>query len=118
MNTLLVLSVAIAAAGAAMIACVISVFACSRTLRAAAKLHSMTSMRGELIEIRDYVSKLDAWAKRINSREVMRERREEERSNGATPTRSSRRASGAEISKDELRRIAGIVPGRPAPHKE
>lgn len=115
MSTLSVLSVAIALALVAMIASAISVFACMRTLRAAAKLHSMTSLRGELIEIRDYVGKLDAWAKRINSREVMRERRDAERSNGETPTRSSKPVSGA-VTKDDLRRMAGIIPGRPAPH--
>jgi len=115
---LFALSVAIGAALVATIASVISAFALRRISQLVTKERSMTSMRAELIEIRDYVSKIDAWAKRINAREVMSERRADERSNGVTPTRSSRRASSEPETKDDLRRRAGIVAGRPAPHTE
>ena len=78
----------------------------------------MTSMRAELIEIHDYVSKLDRWAKRINAREVMQERRDAERTNGQQPSKSSRARFGSAVTKDDLRRRAGIVAGRPVQHSE
>jgi hypothetical protein len=118
MTTFVVLFVAIAAALLAMIASAISVVAWRGTSKAAAKLRSMTSMQGELIEIRDYLVKVDAWLKRISQREVMRERREDARSNEAGRGKFSLPASGATLTKDELRRRAGIVAGRPAPHSE
>jgi hypothetical protein len=115
MNTLSAPFVAIAAALVATIACAISVFATWLTSRAAAKVRSMISLQGELIEIRDYVGKLDRWAKRINAREVMHERRGVENSSNAS---SHSRTGSVSETKDELRRRAGIVAGRPAPHHE
>jgi hypothetical protein len=104
-------------ASVAMIACALSVFAAWRASSSASKLRSMTSLLAELHEIRDYVAKLDRWAKRINAREVMSERRGDGTFNGEKPTASSKRVStSAAESKDELRRRAGIVAGRPAPH--
>jgi hypothetical protein len=117
MNTSIAQFVALAAALVAMIACAFSVSAAWRASRWASKLHSMTSFHAELLEIRDYVGKLDAWAKRINMREVQRERRGGESYNGAKPTASLKPvSSSAAESKDELRRRAGIIAGRPAPH--
>lgn len=72
----------------------------------------MTSLQGELNEIRDYMGKLDQWAKRINQRETMRDRRARELGESSTPV------SGASNSKDELRRRAGLVAGKPARHGE
>jgi hypothetical protein len=89
------------------LACAASVYAWWRSSTLASRLRSMSSMQGELLEIRDYLGKVDAWAKRINAREVMNERR------GIAPEHS-----GQVASKDELRRRAGIIAGRPAPHRE
>jgi hypothetical protein len=99
-----------------LIACAVAVFSSFRASSAATKLRSMTSLQGELVEIRDYLSKLDAWAKRINQREVMRERRASQ----TEPDESSTSASGPEkpTNKDELRRRAGLVAGQPARHRE
>jgi hypothetical protein len=68
-------------------------------------------MLAELAEIRDYMGKVDAWAKRINSRETMRERRAAERDESSTLAFSG-------SPKDELRRRAGLVAGKPARHRE
>jgi hypothetical protein len=117
MNSQNVPFVVIAAATVATIACALSVFAAWRASQWASALRSMISLRAELLEMRDYVGKVDAWAKRINAREVMSERRDAAKSNGARPTASSPRAfSSAAESKDELRKRAGIVAGKPAPH--
>jgi len=99
-----------------LIACAVAVFSSFRASSAATKLRSMTSLQGELVEIRDYLSKLDAWAKRINQREVMRERR----ASANEPDESSTSVSGPEkpTNKDELRRRAGLVAGQPARHRE
>jgi hypothetical protein len=117
MNSQNVQFAVIVLATVAMIASALSVFAAWRASQWASQLRSMTSLLAELHEIRDYVAKLDRWAKRINAREVMSERRGDGTFNGARPTASSKSAStnGPE-SKDELRRRAGITAGRPAPH--
>jgi hypothetical protein len=118
MTSQLVPFVVIAAASVAMIACALSVFAAWRASSLASSLRSTTSLLAELHEIRDYVAKLDKWAKRINAREVMSERRGDGTFNGVRPTGSSKRASLSAVeSKDELRRRAGIIAGRPAPHQ-
>jgi outer membrane murein-binding lipoprotein Lpp len=106
-----VIVAALAAAG--------SVFACWWTLRAVAKISSTSSMLGELHEIRDYLSKIDAWSKRINARLVMEERRD----TGTAPADIQRARSAAlplepAALKAELRRRAGIVAGQPAAHRE
>jgi hypothetical protein len=98
----------------AVAACVLSAVFARRASKAASSLRSMTSMHAELLEIRDYLGKLDRWAKRINAREVMNERRDAE----PTSVGRSRLSSTPASSKDELRRIAGITAGRPAPHRE
>lgn len=94
-----------------LIACAVAVFSTSRALSAAKKLRSMSSLHAELVEIRDYMSKLDAWAKRINSRDAMRDRRAAQRDESSTLVSSGN-------DKDELRRRAGLVAGKPARHGE
>lgn len=94
-------------------ACVLAVWSSWRASIAAKKLRSMTSLQSELLEIRDYMAKLDAWAKRINARESTRARRESER--GESSTHAST-VNGAD--KNELRRRAGLVAGKPARHGE
>lgn len=94
----------------ALLACAISVFAAWKASSLASKLRSMTSLQGELIEIRDYCSKIDAWSKRLNARLTMQERR----SGGDTPLENLDPAA----LKARLRRIAGIVPGRAVKHGE
>ena len=117
MTSQLVPFVVIAAASVAMIACVLSVFAAWQASRWASQLRSMTSLLAELHEIRDYVAKLDKWAKRINLRDQQRERSDDGTFSAARPTASSKRVSLSAVeSKDELRRRAGIIAGRPAPH--
>ena len=99
-----------------LIACAAAAFFSYRASSAARKLRSTTWLQGELVEIRDYLSKLDAWAKRINQREVMRERR----ASANEPEESSTPATGPQsaANKDELRRRAGLVAGQPARHRE
>lgn len=99
---------------AAGVFCVASAVFSLRASRAAQNLRSMISMQGELAEIRDYMGKMDRWAKRINAREVMQEQRD--------PDSGQRKPSSARVSsigdKDELRRRAGLVAGQPARHHE
>lgn len=67
-----------------------------------------SSQLAELAEVRDAIEKGNALLKRINQRETMRDRRE-----------SSGRPSVDSITdKDQLRRIAGLRAGTPAPHIE
>lgn len=106
--------VALGAALLAMIACAATVFAWWRTSALASQVRGTISLQGELIEIRDYVAKIDAWAKRINAREIMAERRDPTTGQAT----SVRNASDAGDLKNELRRRAGLLPGRPAPHRE
>lgn len=94
--------------------CVASAVFSLRASRAARNLRSMISLQGELAEIRDYMGKMDRWAKRINAREVMQEQRD--------PATGQRKPSSGHVSsigdKDELRRRAGLVAGQPARHHE
>ena len=102
----------------ALLACVASAIAvrsawhCSQSAK---KLRSTASTLAELAEIRDYMGKLDQWAKRINSREAMRDSRARQAEEHSTP--SSTPASSNE-SKDELRRRARLIAGQPANHGE
>ena len=99
-----------------LIACAVAVFSTSRALSAAKKLRSMNSLQGELVEIRDYLSKLDAWAKRINQRDTMRDRRASAKEHDESSTPAS--GSSPTAIKHELRRRAGLVAGQPARHRE
>lgn len=62
------------------------------------------SRLAELAAVRDAVEKGNDLLKRVNSREVMRARR----MNGDHDPNET---------KDDLRRRAGLIAGRPAPHK-
>lgn len=99
----------------AAIACVLAARSTSQSLRLAARMRSTLSMQGELIEIRDYLAKVDAWMKRINAREQTQAARAARHpaTASAEPTVSSSPVS----AKDELRRRIGLVPGHVAPHK-
>jgi hypothetical protein len=101
------------ASGAALLGLICSAFCAFAWWKASAmvtKLHSMNSMLGELHEIRDYLAKIDAWSKRINSRLTMQDRRE-----SREPEMSQ--ATDPVTAKEELRRRSGLVAGRPAPHR-
>jgi hypothetical protein len=75
--------------------------------------HSTTSLRVELDAMHDAIGKHSDLLKRINLRSVMAERR----ANGAGPESGSESSAGTALShKDQLRRRAGIVAGKPAPH--
>ena len=107
-------SVAVFCAVLASVFCAISAFGAWLTWKWATKTRSIISMQGELAEIRDYMAKLDRWAKRINARETMAERR------SAAPSdepRKSLRSVSTSNDKDELRRRAGLVAGQPARHE-
>jgi hypothetical protein len=76
----------------------------------ATNVRSISSWNAELQEMRDAFNKILALVKRINSREVMAERR----GRGDRPTD----APSAQVSKDELRRRVGLIAGQPASHNE
>jgi len=102
------------ASGAALLGLICSAFSAFALWKVSAmvtRLRSMSSMQGELHEIRDYMAKLDAWSKRINSRLTMQERRE-----SREPPEMSQ-ATDPVTAKEELRRRSGLVAGRPAPHR-
>ena len=102
------------ASGAALLGLIcsaFSAFALWKVTGMVTKLRSMNSMQGELHEIRDYMAKLDAWSKRINSRLTMQERRE-----SREPPEMSQTTDPV-TAKEELRRRSGLVAGRPAPHR-
>lgn len=67
------------------------------------KMHSTSSTRVELAEMHDAIGKAEELLKKVNQREVMRARR-------------SGNAIDPAATKDELRRAAGLVAGKPAPH--
>lgn len=102
---------------AAFVGCVIATRRCSEAVR---QTRSTASVHAELIEIRDYMSKVDAWMKRISQRELMRDRRGTDgRLAAAGGSRALRdeEPRAAESHKDALRRRAGLTAGRPAVHK-
>lgn len=90
---------------------VLLVLACWRLLRTVKNSPSAASLLAEMHEVRAYMSKLDAWSKRINSRLAMQERHDRA---GTSLTDSAPSASNA---KDELRRRAGLIAGQPAKHQ-
>lgn len=95
---------------ASVVACAIAVVACWRISRTVRAGHLPTSLASELHEIRDYMTKLDSWSKRLNQRLVMQDRRKTDAADDPV-------AQGSSVSKDQLRRRAGIIAGRPAPHR-
>ena len=102
------------ASGAALLAVICSAFCAFAWWKASGmvtKLRSMSSTLAELHEIRDYLAKLDAWSKRLNSRLAMQERRESREPPEMSP------ATDPVAAKDELRRRSGLVAGKPAPHR-
>ena len=109
-------SVVLALTVVTLIASAAAVFSSYRASSAAKKVRSMISLQGELVEIRDYLSKLDAWAKRINQRDTMRDRRASAKEHDESSTPAS--GSSPTAIKDELRRRAGLVAGQPARHRE
>lgn len=64
------------------------------------------SKLAELADVRDAIDKGNALLKRVNSREVMRARRDD-----------ALAAVDTGNTKDDLRRRAGLVAGKPAPHQ-
>jgi hypothetical protein len=97
--------------------CVLSAFFAWRALTAASRLRSMISMQGELAEIRDYMAKIDRWAKRINARDVMQENRDPETGKRTASQRGSSISVSGIHDKDELRRRAGLVAGQSPRHR-
>jgi hypothetical protein len=102
------------ASGAALLAMICSVFCAFAWWKASAtatRLRSMSSTLGELAEIRDYLTKIDHWSKRINSRLVMAERRDAVKHPGDAPQLTS---------KEQLRQRAmqqgSLIPGQPTRH--
>lgn len=65
------------------------------------------SKLAELADVQDAIGKGNALLKRINSREVMRERNQ----------RNGIGNLDLGVNKDDLRRQAGLVAGKPAPHR-
>jgi hypothetical protein len=106
------LAVAVISALCSVVACALAAYFSSRSSTLATKLHSAASLQSELAEIRDYMGKLDRWAKRINARDVMNERRSRPTSNDP----QMQLPEGNSNLKDELRRRAGLIAGRPAQH--
>lgn len=109
---MLVVVTAVSALAAVISACFAAVYS-KKSAQVAAALRSATSMQGELHEMRDYLGKIEQWSKRINARLAMQERRE----SSASSTSSSTNLAGL-TDKAELRRRLGLVPGKPAPHRE
>ena len=103
--------VAIGCAIIATVSCVLAARYASSASKSATKLHSTASTLAELIEIRDYMAKLDRWAKLINSRDAMTEHRAREREEASEHGSQTN-------SKDELRRRAGLIAGQPPRHRE
>jgi hypothetical protein len=99
----------------AALSCAAAAWFAWKASRTASNLHSMTSLLGELHEIRDYMGKIDAWAKRINAREVMQERGR--KSDGTSRSKNEQLPLSDPVSiKDELRRRAGLIAGQAARH--
>lgn len=106
------LIVAVSCALLSMVACALAAYFFLRSSTLATKLQSSASLQSELTEIRDYMGKLDRWAKRINARDIMTERR----NRPSSDVQSTQSSEGNSNLKDELRRRAGLIAGRPAQH--
>lgn len=107
--------VVVAAGLLAVMCCVFCAFAWWKVSGMVTKLRSMSSALAELAEIRDYLTKIDAWSKRLNSRLVMQERNRQPAKESAAdePELDLQHTTDKRV----LRRALGIVPGRPLPHK-
>lgn len=92
--------------------CALTAVFLSRASQLETNLRSMTSMQGELTEIRDYMIKLDRWAKRINARDHMDKNRDPE----TGLRKASSNGAFSDSPKDELRRRAGLIAGQAARH--
>lgn len=77
---------------------------CGELSEKVSRMHSTASTHVELAEMRDAIGKAEELLKKVNQREVMRARR-------------SGNGIDAAATKDELRRAAGLVAGKPAPHQ-
>lgn len=83
---------------------------CSSLLSMEGRLRSTVLVSAELAELSDAIGKGNALLKRINSRDVMRDRREAKSADGPPDDPAQLKAY--------LRRKAGLVAGQPAPHRE
>lgn len=101
--------IAWAACIGALLACALAVRSSRSAWRAAREVRSMHSIQAELVELTDSVNKIAGTVKRISGREAVREHYQ--RKTQAEPD------LGTVTDKRELRKLVGITPGKPAPHK-
>ena len=94
----------------------LSAIACYFVSRAATRRHSIASMRAELDEIHDAMTRHSALLKKINSREVMRERREKIADDSDSFPEAQRPGESGAAWKARMRAKL-VIPGRAAPHK-
>lgn len=101
-------AIAVVATVCCIVACAMTVSLWRAVHSEAQKLRGMHSLAADLAELQDSVGKLSVLHKRINSRQVMQERRD----------RADSPESVEHLTlKDRLRLQAGLTAGRPAPHK-
>lgn len=84
-----------------------------RHSKAAMKRHSTTSVRVELDAMHDAIEKHSLLLKRVNARSVMAERRA---ANGHDASGSESSDVAGLSHKDQLRKRAGLIAGKPANH--
>lgn len=80
-------------------------------------MRQLAQLSAEITELTDSYSALLKSHEKLRSRIGMRELREKRAAGPSPPEVDSSTLSGA-VSRDELRRRAGIMPGLPARHRE
>jgi len=97
-------------ASLSLLASAISVGCCLGSLHTAKEIRSLRSLQGEIAEIDACVASIIATIRRMEGRQTARlNRTSNANDSGTTPV--------SLMDKDSLRRYAGLVPGKPASHK-
>jgi len=96
-------------------ACAICVANCLRCSRQVAEIRSLHSLQGEIAEIDACVGSLITTIRRMEGRQTATLRRTSSESSGQV---ANLPLSPTMMDKDQLRRYAGLLPGKRPPHTE
>lgn len=83
----------------------------------APSMRPLAQLSAEMLELTDSFAALLKSHETLRSRISMRENREKRADGPSTPAAAESTSNGV-VSRDELRRRAGIMPGVPAKHRE
>jgi hypothetical protein len=97
------------------VACAMTVGNCLKSSRLVGEIRSLRSLQGEIAEIDACVGSLITTIRRMEGRQTANLRRNSPESAGQVATLP---LSPSMMDKDQLRRYAGLLPGKRPPHQE